>query len=148
LSSKTPIAYIDLRVCAHATEDPEKVLAAAHSLLPTELIDTVIFKKTSLTGYHGNSITLFETKIKDKNTVHQLFGKLVNSLSILDKELLNSEIQQHIEKGNLYIRLDKQSACLGRIRLHSIDPIHLRIHFKKHKPEEVVEICRSLGLLP
>lgn len=148
MSSKTPVGYIDIRVFSHATEETEKVLTAARNILPSELIDTVIFKKTSLTGHHGNPITLCETRIKDKNVVQAVFAKLCSRLSILDKETLSGEIDQHMDRGNLYLRLDKQSAFLNEFKLGSTDPIHLQIHFKKHGPAEVLEVCRDSGLLP
>ena len=148
LSSKTPIAYIDIRVFAHATEDPDKVLNALRNTLPKESVDTVAFKRANLTGHHGNPIILFETRIKERNVAQAVFEKLSSGLSILDKELLSSEIKQHLEKGNLYIRLDKQSAYMNEIKLCQTDPIHIRIHFKKHRPEEVIDICRKFGLLP
>jgi RNA binding exosome subunit len=148
LSSKVQVAYIDIRVFAHATEDPERVLNAARNTLPRESIDAVTFKKASLTGHHGNPITLYETKIKEKKLVQAAFEKLCSGLSVLDKETLANEIQQHLDKGNLYVRLDKQSAYLNELKLSSADPIHLRIHFKKHSAEEIVDICRRSGLLP
>ncbi len=148
MSSKVPIDYVDLRVFAHATEDPDKVLTSVRNLIPQESVDTVAFRKASLTGHHGNPITLLETRIKEKKVAQQLMEKLSSGLSILDKESLNSEIDQHLEKGNLYLRLDKQSAYLNELKLGMTDPIHLRIHFKKHRQEEVMEICRKLGLLP
>jgi RNA binding exosome subunit len=67
---------------------------------------------------------------------------------MLDKELLANEIAQHLDKGNLYIRLDKQSAYLNGLRLGATDIIHFRIHFKKHSAQEVVGVCREFGLLP
>jgi len=148
LSSKIPIGYIDIRVFAHATEDMDKVLNAAHNIFPPELIDLVVFKKTNLTGHHGNPITLFEARIKDKNAAQTVFERLSLGLSTLDKEVLSSEIEQHLDRGNLYIRLDKQSAYLNELKLSQADPIHFRIHFKKHTQEEITEICRKFGLLP
>jgi hypothetical protein len=143
-----PIGYVDIRVFAHATEDLDKVLTAARNVLPPEKIDTIIFRKINLAGHHGNPIVLFETRIKEKDAVRAVFEKLSSGLSTLDKEQLNREIMQHLEKGNLYIRIDKQSAYLNRIRLSTEDPVHFRIHFKKHTKEEVVDICRRSGLLP
>lgn len=148
LSSKIPIGYIDIRVFAHATEDEEKVLKAVRNVLPLELIDLVTFEKTNLTGHHGNTIIFFEARIKDKNATQAVFGKLASGLSIMEKELLNSEINQHLEKGNLYIRLNKQSAYLNQLKLSATDPIHFRIHLQKHSPEEVMDVCRKFGLLP
>lgn len=145
---KFSIAYIDLRIFAHATEDPDKVLNAARNIIPAESVDMVVFRKSNLTGHHGNPITLFETRIKEKTIAQSIFGKMASGLSILDKELLNNEIDQHLESGNLYLRLDKQSAYLNQLKLGMTDPIHFRIHFKKHSREEVIDICRKFGLLP
>ena len=148
LSSKNPIGYIDIRVFAHATEDPEKVLIAVRNMLPPETLDTITFKKSSLTGHHGNPIILFEARVNDKNAVQAIFGKIAASLGIMDKEMLSGEIENHLERGNLYLRLDKQSAYLNEAKIAKADAIHFKIHFKKEKPKEIVEICRKFGLLP
>jgi RNA binding exosome subunit len=148
LSFVAPIAYVDVRVFAHATEDLEKVLKAVRNILPTESADTVTFEKTALTGHHGNPITLFEARIKNKKAARMFLEKLALNLSMVDKEALNSEIAQHVESGNLFIRLDKQSAYLGEFRFGSSDPIHVRMHFRKPSTEEVIDICRKFGLLP
>jgi RNA binding exosome subunit len=148
LSSKTPVAYIDIRVFSHATEDTERVLTAVKNILPSETTDTVTFKKNSLTGHHGNPITLYEARIKDKKVAQGVFARLCSGLSVMDKEVLSDEIDQHVDKGNLYLRLDKQSAFLNEFKLGSADPIHIQIHFKKHRQTEVLDVCRASGLLP
>lgn len=147
MSSRIPIAYVDIRVFAHATEDQEKVLGALRNTLPTEFIEKVTFKQTRLAGHHGNPIVLFETKIKEKDAAEAIFKKLCFGLGRLDKEFLSREIEQHVDKGNLYIRLDKQSAFLNKLTIRSVDPIRLRVHFKKHSLEEIVDICRKSGML-
>jgi RNA binding exosome subunit len=148
LSSKISIGYIDIRVFSHATEDTERVLNAVRNMFPPGEVDNVVFKKNSLTGHHGNQIVLFETRIKEKKAVEAIFCNLSSGLSSLDKEQLSSEIKQHLEKGNLYIRLDKQSAYLNELKLNPTDSIHLRIHFQKSRPEDVIGICRKYGMLP
>lgn len=148
LSSSVPIAYIDVRAFTHATEDAEKVLSAVRNTLPAELVDKVAFKKTNLTGHYGNPIILLEARIKEKNHLKAFFEKLASGLSSLEKEILNSEIRQHLDKGSLYIRLDKQSAYLNELKLCSADPIHFRIHFKKSNMDEILNICRKFGIVP
>lgn len=123
-------------------------MEAVRNMLPTELTEKITFKRTHLTGHHRNPIILFETKVKEKDIAEAVFEKLSSGLGSLDKELLSKEIEQHVDKGNLYIRLDKQSAFLNRFKICSIDPIRLRIHFKKHSIEEIVDICRKSGMLP
>ena len=142
------LGYIDVRTTVHATEDTEKVLKAVFNTLPAELAQIVVFKKTSVTGHHGNPITVLEARIKEKTALDRTFEKLASGLRPLDKELLSSQIQQHVEEGNLYLRLDKQSAYLNELILCRTDPIHFRIHFKKHGTQEIVEICRNFGLIP
>lgn len=148
MSSKPPVGYVDIRVFAHATEDLQKVLTAVRNTLPIEIGENTILQKTTLTGHHGNSITLFQTKITDKKALPLILTKLAASLSSLDKETLNSEIKLHLEKHNLYLRFDKQAAYVGELTFSSNDPIHFKIHFKNKPSEEITAICRETRLLP
>ena len=148
VSSKPPIAYIDVRVFAHATEDPEKVLAAVRNILPDEVGETLVFHKTALTGHHGNSILLFEAKLEDKQVLLSVLQKLGAGLASLDKESLATDLKLHLEKRNLYLRFDKQSAFQGKSHFSRNDPIHFKIHFKNKTLNEIVEICRNAGMLP
>jgi RNA-binding protein len=148
LSSKPPIGYITIRVFSHATEDPEKVQTAIRNTLPEQLTANITFTQTSLTGHHGNPIIIYEAELTDKQALPAALEKIASALSPLDKEQLNSEMKQHIEKRNLYLRFDKQNAFLGTLKMSSNDPIHFKIHFKNKTPEEIIEICRKAGLLP
>jgi len=148
VSSKSPIGYIDVRVFAHATEDPEKVLTAVRNILPEELSENAVFQKTSLTGHHGNPIMLFGTKLTEKQALPAALQKIGAGLTALDKETLEKNIKLHLEKGNLYLRFDKQSAYQSEVRFSQNDPIHFKIHFKNKTSEEIVKICRNAGLLP
>jgi RNA-binding protein len=148
VSSKPPIGYIDIRVFAHATEDPEKVLTAVRNLLPEELSESAIFQKTSLTGHHGNSIILFNTKLTDKPALPAALKKIGAGLTTLDKEELEANMKLHLEKHNLYLRFDKQSAYQNQVRFSQNDPVHFKIHFKNKTAKEISEICRNAGLLP
>jgi RNA-binding protein len=151
MSTKPPIAYIEIRVFAHATEDPTKVQTAIQNLLPLEpdqTQPTLIFDKSILTGHHGNPITLFTTKLEDKKHLPKILEKIGQTLSTLDKQTLETDIKLHIEKGNLYLRFDKQSACTGSIKFTQNDPIHVKVHFKDKTPQEIIEFLKTAGLLP
>jgi hypothetical protein len=148
MSSKPPIAYVDIRVFAHATENPEKVQAAVRNLLPDELAETILFEKAVLTGHHGNPITFFTAKLTDKKLLPRALEKIGGGLSSLDKEQLCSDLKLHLEKSNMYLRFDKQSAFCGSIKFSQNDPIHVKIHFKNKSSQEIAEICKSSGLLP
>jgi RNA-binding protein len=148
LSSKAPIAYVTIRVFSHATEDPQKVQTAIRNTLPETLQVQLVFTQTSLTGHHGNPIVVQEAKLTDRQALPSVLEKLGVDLSTLDKAQLNEELRLHIEKRNLYLRLDKQSAFLGKLKLGSNDAIHFKIHFKNKTPEEIAELLRKAGLLP
>ncbi len=147
MSSKPPIGYIDVRVFAHATEDPEKVLAAVRNLLPLEL-NEVVFQKTRLSGHYGNPIVLFEEKLADKQVLPAVLQKIGAGLTSLDKEQLDGNVKLHLEKRNLFLRFDKQFAFQGEVRFSQNDPIHFKVHFKNKSFEEIVAFCRDAGLLP
>lgn len=148
MSSKPPIAYIEIRVFAHATEDPEKVQAAVRNLLPEELAETLVFEKSTLTGHHGNPIVLFTATLKNKKLLPKALEKIGAGLASLDKEELWVNLKLHLEKSNMYLRFDKQSAYLGNIKFTKNDPIHLKIHFKDKSAPEIEELCKTAGLFP
>ncbi len=142
-----PIAYVDIRFCAHATEDPDKVMKAVYNIFPADQSEELTFNTSSVEGHYGNPITFFETRIKNKETVRALVENLSANLSSLDKDELGRELHRCVEKGSLYLRLDKQAALQGKIKLVTSDPIRIRIRFRKNKLEDVTEICREIGML-
>jgi RNA-binding protein len=148
MSSKPPIAYIDIRVFAHATEDPTKVQKAVQNLLPEELAQTLVFEKTNCTGHHGNPIILFTAELTEKKLLPKALEKIGVELGVLDKEELQQNLKLHVEKGNLYLRFDKQSAFLGVLKFSQTDPIHLKIHFKNKTAQQIEEFSKQIGLLP
>ena len=145
--SQIPIAYIDIRFFAHATEDVDKVVEAVQHTLPSDRMEDIAFNKSNLRGHYGNPITLFEAKIKNKETIRALVDNLSSHLSELDKETLSREIHLHVERGSLYVRLDKQAALQGKLKLCTSDPIRIRIRFRKKKIEDIVKTCQELGML-
>ncbi len=146
--SKTPIAYIDISFFAHATEDEAKVLEATRNLIPTSQLENIDFKKSDVRGHHGNPIVLFEARTKEKNIVKAVAQNLASNLGPLDKETLLREIRLHVEKGSLYLRFDKQAAYRGTFKLGVADPIRVRLRFNKNQLDDIVQICRELGMLP
>jgi RNA binding exosome subunit len=142
-----PIAYVDIRFCAHATEDQDKVMKAVYNIFSADQSVELTFNTSSVEGHYGNPITFFETRIKDKETARALVENLSANLSSLDKNELGRELHRCVEKGSLYLRLDKQAALQGKIKLVTSDPIRVRIRFKKNKLEDVTDICREIGML-
>jgi RNA binding exosome subunit len=143
-----PIEYIDIRVFAHATENQTKVETATKNLFPPELTETLVFEKNNLSGHHSNPIIMLTAKLADRKLLPGALAKLGSGLSSLDKEQLNEEIGLHLEKGNLYLRFDKQAAFLGQAKYTQNDPIRVKVHFKDKTNDEVVDLAKQYGLLP
>jgi len=143
-----PIAYIDIRFFAHATEDLNKVIEAVQRLLPAHHVDDIMFKRHDLRGHYGNPISFFESKITSREIINTFIENLTSRLNRLDKETLRREFDLHTAKGSLYIRLDKQALLLGELKLCTADPVRVRIRFSKKKTEDVIQICRELGFFP
>jgi len=142
-----PIAYIDVRFFVHATEDLDRVVGAVQRVLPGDYMNDIVFKKANLKGHYGNPITLFETRIKEREIIKAFVENLSSRLDDLDKEMLRSEVDLHVEKGSLYVRLDKQAALQDELKFCIADPIRVRIKFRKTKIEDIVKSCRELGML-
>ena len=142
-----PIVYVGIRFSAHATEDPNKVLETVQRVLPVDYGDKIVFKRSNLKGHYGNPISLFETRIKRREIINAVIENFSLRLKEADKEVLLRDIDLHVHNGSFYLRLDKQAAFQGELRLCTADPIRVRIRFRKKKIEDVIQICRELGLL-
>ncbi len=91
---------------------------------------------------------LIEVELDDREKLKTMLQKIGNGLTALDKETLSNEMPLHLEKGNLYLRFDKQQAFLGEFRFSSNDPVHFKIHFRNKTADEIVAMCKEAGLLP
>jgi len=147
LLSKSPLGYVDVRVFVHATEDEEKVLTAVRNILPREVAEDAVFTRKNLSGHHGNPILLVEAKLTDRAKLPMVLKKIAESLSPLDRENLTENIETHMERGNLYLRLDKQAAYFGKVKLGSADAVHLKFHFRNRTVVEILDFCTDAGLI-
>jgi len=142
------IISIEISLFAHATEDPEKIKKAFQNLLPSDRVEEVMLRKRVLKGEYGNPIIYYRAKITKPDVTEAILRKIGRNLPQHEKETLNWELKRRLEKGSLYLRLDKQAAYRGKYKLCNADPIHLRIRFKTSKIDDIRDICRELGMLP
>ena len=142
------VVSIEISLFAHATEDPEKVKKAFQNILPSERIEEVTLRKRTLKGEYGNPIIHYKAKITKPEITEAVLRKIGDNLPQYDKEMLDWELKRRLEKGSLYLRLDKQAAYLEKYKLCNADPIRLRIRFKTSKIDEIRNICKELGMLP
>ncbi|MEM2909853.1 MAG: RNA-binding domain-containing protein [Nitrososphaerota archaeon] len=120
------VLSVTARVICHATEDERKVLKALENILGG--IEGGSLKREGLSGHYGDPIVLLTLELKDENRTRTVLENLKKGLSIAEKLMLASEaFEEKGQEGVLYIRLDKQSAYLGRLKLSERDAVRLEL---------------------
>ena len=132
----------EINIVVHATENENKIL---HSLYDILSIPAEKFTSLVSDGHWGNKISILTATI-DGHVAKELVLKIISMLNSVDRYHLSNFFDRYIdEKGNLYIRLDKQRICKGRISLSDSDSV--RIQFKpirRYKPSSNLQNYRVL----
>ncbi len=108
------------RTICHATEDLVKVEKAM-----TNVIGDFDLKISRTEGHHGNPIAVVESVVDEMNGILEFFAK-VNDHDLSEVE---DTLATRIDDGcNLFLKIDKQEAYLGNVKLgRGDDIISLRI---------------------
>lgn len=110
--------YLHLRAFAHETEDSEKVLQALRTAAQGAALDV---EETRVEGSHGNRILILEAQVKSGQTERKLFAALARD-DPGSLERLRAEAARRLDEHlNFHLRLDKQEACQGRLRMSASD---------------------------
>ena len=150
MSETLRIRAIELSAISHATEDLERVCSALRNVASEEIAKRVGISRQNLKGHHGNPIVTLMMKIRGTDLMQSFAQRLASRLSDGDKRFLSVEFRKHIDTdGNLYIRLDKQAAFLGRLSLKQEDPIRIRmkVEIRPRTVDQMSEALRRLGLI-
>jgi hypothetical protein len=107
------IDAISIFATVHSTEDPEKVAFAISTMIPFEFeIET-----SKAQGHFGNPMMFLEVNFRKKREIKEFWNNFMELISD-QREILLEELEQRIdEDGFLHIRVDKQSAFLGKVKL-------------------------------
>ncbi|MCJ7444521.1 MAG: hypothetical protein MUO26_08330 [Methanotrichaceae archaeon] len=136
------INRISLKAFAAATEDERRVSAALSIFVPSDSIFGTLAK-----GYFGNEIKILESKIKKKESLI-FFRVLMERLPKEERLRLHSEIPSRVDENcNFHMRLDKQAAYKGHVRLtDSKDALDISVHIASY-PSRREEAMRIIGEL-
>ncbi len=134
------IHNITYRVFVYGTENEDKVREAIKTLFPNSNP-----QKDTIEGYFKNSVLVLSEKIKKKRDIKNFINLLKNLQPSSKKRILNELEMKMDDKGNLFLRFDKQRAYLGDLKVveHG-DSIHVKIKIaaypaRKDKAKEVAE---------
>ncbi len=112
-----------VRVHAYASEDLDKVKRAVENVVG------VLDKEPAmryLEGYFGDRITAMEYKMRDGDRPMEILRKLLSHLGIS-----NIGVEERSKNtGVIHVRVDKQAACMGEIRLGEVDSIKLEFSYE------------------
>jgi RNA binding exosome subunit len=137
------IHNISYRTFLYGTEDEEKVMTAISYLFSNSLPE-----KTINEDYFGNPIIVLTDKITKKRTNKDIVTFLNENLSDEDKTIIKKELSRRMdEKGNLFLRFDKQSAYENILKLtYSGDAIHVKIKIASYpaSKDNAIKIAEKL----
>lgn len=132
----------EISIIVHATENQDKILQSINDVLS---ISPDRFSSNTSEGHWGNKILILSAVISTAES-NSLISKILSTLNKIDRRSLSDFFDHYIdEKGNLYIRLDKQKICQGRASLSDNDSIRIRLRpVRKYKPTRRLENYRRL----
>ena len=135
-------AAAEVSLVLHATEDEIKVLRAIEEIL---LVPSTRFLRSSSEGHYKNKIVLQKAILSSKESA-MLAKRVISLLNSADRNHLSRLVDDYAdEKGNLYIRLDKQRICQGRVLLSENDAIRIRFKpIRRFKPLDSVQNYMTL----
>ena len=132
----------EVNLLLHATEDGRKVL---QSMQDTLSIPSECFSSTPSEGHYKNKILLLRAMLPSREA-EDLAMRVMSLLNSADKERLSSSLSEYSdEKGNLYLRLDKQRMCQGKVSLSETDAIRIRFKpIRRYTPAGNLQSYRGL----
>ncbi len=133
MDSPAKVFSVKLSAIAHATENPEKVAEAIRNLCLGETSMGSTMNRAK--GHHGNEIVTLVFTIRNAKVAESFFQNIWNGFSLLDRTEVCSSLTSRIDStGTLFLRIDKQEALKGRMRLQNTDPIKIGISFRTKSP--------------
>ena len=134
---EVPFHYVDLRAFSYATEDQKRVEEALRSLLP----DDAELDRVENVGHHGDRIVVFSARIDVADGMRHVLDRL-SALDDIDRVI--DELDQRVDDNcALFLRLDKQAAFRGEVRLGSGITVRAKVEAYPAKQATAVENARE-----
>lgn len=143
------VVSVEFSTITHATEDIEKVEEAVLNTIPPELRGSVLFTRRYLEGHYRNPIVILTAGITEAKMAEAALIHIFTMLSRSERRELSLDFEKALdEDNNFYIRLDKQGAFRGIVRLTDRDPIRVKVKTGMWQPtvEGARKILEDLGM--
>ncbi len=136
------IHNISYRAFVYGTENVEKVKRAIKTLFPNSLIQSEVTE-----GHYKTPVLILHDKINKKQDIKNFIKNLNNIRSYDKKGILKDLDKKMDDKGNFFLRFDKQKAYQGELEVveHG-DSIHVKIKMAAYpaKKDIAMELVRKL----
>lgn len=138
MAKQRPVQHLEITTLVHATEDHVKVVNAVSNLFPKD-IEMPPYEEVKFTGVFGEPIVMVKWVLKNRRPATETFNEVILGLSSLDlHEVLESLDDRIDENKNIYLRVDKQKAATGVMRLNNRDSIRIKARMLvPHKTDPV-----------
>jgi len=135
--SSVPFHYVDLRTFCYATEDEKRVEAALRRFLPEEFE----VERAKSEGHHGDRIVVLSARVERAAEIRHVLEQLTE---LGDVDRLLDELDDRVDDNTaLFLRLDKQAAFGGDVRLGEGITLRAKIEAYPAKRENAVENARE-----
>jgi RNA binding exosome subunit len=126
------IRKIEARVYSRATEISERVATAVLNIFPEEVRKNVSISEEKADGQSGDAISILSGELKDKDECEITFDYILNHMDKRDRRAVNRSLDLRLDNHCVFfLRIDKQGAFLGKIRLaNNTDVIRARFYFR------------------
>jgi hypothetical protein len=132
-----PFHYVDLRAFSYATEDDQRVERALQTLLPED----VDLNHVESTGHLGDQILVLSARVERADEVRHVLGRLAEAE---DVDRIEAELDERVtENCELFVRLDKQAALGGEVRLGEGITFRAKVEAYPANREAAVENARD-----
>lgn len=135
------LSSVEIRLLVHSTEDDEKIIKRLSRI---SLVAEEKFERINMIGHFKNPILLVQVNLKGiqaESSIKEIFRRIKKSEK---KILLINMINQIDEHGKLYLRIDKQSIFLRKIKLSENDPIRIKIKPRNKDMKNIIQIYKSI----
>jgi len=124
--------WLRLRAVAHPTEDVARVRDAVATVAGTAGPDGALFSEERLETHHGLGLVVVEARLERAREVRAALDRLLALPGALDR--LRATLEARVDDdGILYLRVDKQAAAQGELRLaDQEDAVQVRVKVEAH----------------
>jgi RNA binding exosome subunit len=138
MAKQRPVQHLEIKTLVHGTEDHVKVVHAVSNLFPED-IEMPPYEEVKFTGVFGETISMLKWVLKNRRPSTETLNKVILGLNSLDLQHVQESLGDRIDESkNIYLRVDKQKAATGVIRLDNRDAIRVKARMLvPHKADPV-----------